>query len=79
MELEYGYDIETVKKDFLVNLKHYLKTEKEEVKYAEIGATLINTKGVWDYRELRVNEDIENIVITEYCVAVSEQKDVTFL
>ena len=79
VELEYGYDIETVKKDFLVNLKHYLKTEKEEVKYAEIGATLINTKGVWDYRELRVNEDIENIVITEYCVAVSEQKDVTFL
>lgn len=79
VELEYGYDIETVKKDFLVNLKNYLKTEKEEVKYAEIGATLINTKGVWDYRKLKVNEDIENIVITEYCVAVSEQKDVTFL
>ena len=56
-----------------------MKTEKEEVKYAEIGATLINTKGVWDYRELRVNESIENIMITEYCVAVAEQKDVTFL
>ena len=81
VELEYGYDKEQVKKDFLQNLQAYLKTEEAhtEIKYAEVGATLINTKGVWDYRELKLNEGMENIEISERCVAVAEDGDVIFL
>lgn len=81
VELEQGYDKEQVKQTFLQNLKEYLKTEEAhtEIKYAEIGAVLINTIGVWDYTQLKVNEGVENIEIAEYCVAVAEQKDVTFL
>ena len=40
---------------------------------------LINTEGVWDYEQLKLNDGVVNIDIAEYCVAVAEQKDVTFL
>lgn len=81
VELEEGYDTEQVKEIFLKNLKEYLKTEEAqtEVKYAEVGAVLINTEGVWDYQELKLNEGIENVDIPEYCVAVAEGEDVIFL
>ena len=81
LELEYSYDKEEVRKDFLQNLQSYLKTEEAhtEIKYAEVGAVLINTKGVWDYRELKLNEGIKNIEISERCVAVAEDGDVIFL
>lgn len=81
VELEEGYDTEQVREIFLKNLKEYLKTEEAhtEVKYAEVGAVLINTEGVWDYRQLKLNEGVENIAIPEYCVAVAENEDVTFL
>ena len=81
VELEQGYDIEQVKQSFLKNLREYLKTEEAhtEVKYAEVGAVLINTEGVWDYEQLKLNDGVVNIDIAEYCVAVAEQKDVTLL
>ena len=81
VELEYGYEKEKVKKAFLENLQSYLRTEEAhtEIKYAEIGATLINTQGVWDYKQLKLNERTENIEISERCVAVTEDGDVIFL
>lgn len=78
VELEQGYDIEQVKQTFLQHLKEYLKTEyaHTEVKYAEVGAVLINTEGVWDYQELKVNDGVVNIDIAEYCVAVADKNSI---
>lgn len=78
VELEQGYDIEQVKQTFLQHLKEYLKTEyaHTEVKYAEVGAVLINTEGVWDYQELKVNDGVVNIDIAEYCVAVADENSI---
>lgn len=81
IELEHGYDEEQVKQTFLQNLREYLKTEDAhtEVKYAEVGAVLINTLGVWDYAQLKINEGVENIEIAEYCVAVADEESITFV
>lgn len=78
VELEQGYDIEQVKQAFLKNLREYFKTEEAhtEVKYAEVGAVLIYTEGVWDYQELKVNDGVVNIEIAEYCVAVTEENSI---
>lgn len=65
--LKDGYGIEGVKKAFVEALIEYFKTESAllEVKYAEVGAVLIQTEGVFDYSNLKVNDDLENIVIEQ--------------
>lgn len=76
--LEDNYTLEMVSKNFLDNLKEYLKTEEahETVKYTEIGAILINTNGVKDYTELLLNEGTKNILIEVGCVPTIKENSV---
>lgn len=76
--LEDNYTLEMVQKEFVSNLKDYLKTEDahETVRYAEIGAVLINTEGVKDYTELLLNEGTKNIPIEVGCVPTVEENSV---
>lgn len=75
--LEEEYTIDMVKPVFIKNLKDYFAGDSllTEVKYAEIGAILINTDGVSDYKNLLVNGGVSNIPVkTEYVPVVSEDK-----
>lgn len=65
IDLEDGFTVDMVKPFFIENLKRYLMTDSArlEVKYAEIGAVLINTEGVSDYKNLSVNNGVSNILI----------------
>lgn len=75
--LEDEYTIDIVKPVFIKNLKDYFAGDSllTEVKYAEIGAILINTDGVSDYKNLLVNGGVSNISVrTEYVPVVSEDK-----
>lgn len=70
-----GENKETVYERFLVNLRKYYNTAKNErtVKYSMIGAVLVNTAGVYDYAGLLVNGSMENIPLgdDEYPVTLS--------
>lgn len=63
VRVDIGEDREVVKSRFLVNLRKYYNTAKNEsvVKYAMVGAILVNTAGVYDYDDLTVNGAEENI------------------
>lgn len=76
--LEDDYTLEMVKKEFISNLKEYLKTEEahENVRYAEVGAVLINTEGVKDYTELLLNQGMKNVAIEIGCVPTVEENSV---
>lgn len=76
--LEDNYTLEMVQKEFVSNLKGYLKTEDahENVRYAEVGAVLINTKGIKDYTELLLNEGTKNVPIEVGCVPTVEENSV---
>lgn len=75
--LEEEYTIDMVKPVFIENLKNSFSddTELTEVKYAEIGAVLINTEGVSDYKNLLVNNGVSNIPVKiEYVPVISEDR-----
>lgn len=75
--LEEEYTIDMVKPVFIENLKNSFSddTELTEVKYAEIGAVLINTDGVSDYKNLLVNNGVLNIPVKiEYVPVISEDR-----
>lgn len=75
--LEEEYTIDMVKPVFIENLKNSFSGDIEltEVKYAEIGAVLINTDGVSDYKNLLVNNGVLNIPVKiEYVPVISEDR-----
>ncbi len=74
--LEDGYTADMVKGLFFESLKNYILSDgaKNEIKYAEIGAALINTQGIADYKNLTLNGAEDNIIIgSEYVAVVSEE------
>ena len=65
IDLKEGFTIDMVKPIFIENLKQYLMTASAqlEVKYTEIGAVLINTNGISDYKDFLLNNKTSNIKI----------------
>lgn len=67
------YTIDQIKSSAEAAIAEYLKNiafKKNLVSYAQIGAIILDTEGVLDYRELRVNAGIENISVNDEEVAV---------
>ena len=73
LELEHNYNIKDIKKDIFDSINNYIRTltfENKEVSYSKIGAAILFTQGVKDYKDLRVNEDVKNIQIANEETAV---------
>lgn len=75
-----GYGIEGIKKAFVESLVQYFKTENalDEIKYTEIGSILIQTEGVSDYKNLKVNDTISNITIEQGEMPIVDSTRVVF-
>ena len=79
LSLKKGYDIESVEKNIIENLKGYLtgklfdvdkietepdsKKELTTLSYAEMGTIIFRTGGVLDYEDLRINDGTNNISV----------------
>lgn len=74
VELENGYTLEMIETAFTADILEYFKSGRvrEEIKYTEIGSILIQTEGVFDYTNLKINGDTVNISINTGDVAVLE-------
>ncbi len=78
IDLDEGYSLETIKDNFEVLVNEYLKTIKfkssdEDIKsyvsIAKIGNLILNTLGVLDYAELRINDGTSNITLEDEEIA----------
>ena len=68
-----NYTLATVVANIEANITEYLKDiafESNYVSYARIGSVILDTVGVKDYSDLRINGGIENINLTDSQVAV---------
>lgn len=68
-----NYSLEQTKLNIEENIINYLKEiafKKNLVSYAQTGSLILNTDGVLDYTNLRLDEGIENITIENEEVAV---------
>lgn len=68
IELMTGYTLATVKTNIENAITAYLKTtvfKESFVSYAKIGATILGAEGVKDYQNLLVNNDNDNVAITD--------------
>ena len=65
IEIHEGYTLDEVIDTFKNNLEIYLKTVVDEIVYTKIFGVLANTLGVDDFTDLKINNSIENIVISE--------------
>jgi len=66
--LEPGYTIQQVQPLVEASLTNFLRAiafKAEIVSYALIGANIINTEGVLDYSNLKVNNGTANIILTD--------------
>lgn len=59
-----GHDAEVVKNSITHNINNYLASV-DYIQYARIGEIIINTTGVYDYADLLVNNDTQNIAMPE--------------
>lgn len=67
-----GYTLEEIKSNISENIIKYLKSiafKKNLVSYAYIGSYILNTDGVLDYRDLKLNGNVENITVSDEEVA----------
>lgn len=68
-----NYDKDKIKKDFTNRVKEHLKSiafKNEGISLAKIGCILLNTPGVNDYYDLKLNNDINNIEVSDEEIAV---------
>ncbi|MBY6860794.1 baseplate J/gp47 family protein [Clostridium botulinum] len=68
-----NYTVDTAKENVTKNISNYLKEmafKRSYVSYAKIGALILDSEGVIDYSNLKVNESAENIVVADDEVAV---------
>lgn len=73
VELATSFNLNTVQELFKKNVEEYFKSiafKKSYLSYAQIGNLLINTDGVIDYSDLKVNGDIKNINFAQEEIAV---------
>ncbi len=75
--LRENFNVETVKSNFEEKLNIYLK-ENTIIKYSEIGALIINTNGVYDYSNMLLNNDTQNIIINNGYIPVIKTDGVDF-
>ena len=71
--IETGYTIATIQRTFRERLAEYLEENAYKIEYLPISHVkdiLLNTDGVFDYSNLRVNDDTENIDLTAEQIAV---------
>lgn len=68
IKLVKGYDIEEVKAEFATKLTQYLKEiafKDTYVSTARLGNLLLDTTGVFDYADFKVNEANSNIILSD--------------
>lgn len=65
VEVLEGYTIEEIKSEFNIELDKYMKTIDDELIYSKIYGILAKIEGVNDLIELKLNDDISNISISE--------------
>ncbi len=65
VEIVEGYTIEEVIQEFNIELDKYMKTIDDELIYSKIYGILAKIEGVNDLIELKLNDDISNISISE--------------
>lgn len=76
LTIEDGYSVVTIKKAIEMSITDYLKEiafNKTYVSLAKIGAYILDTDGVIDYTELKINGTVDNIQIATEEVAVLGQ------
>lgn len=74
IELATSFNLSTVQNLFKKNVEEYFKSiafKKSYLSYAQIGNLLINTDGVIDYSDLKVNGDVKNISFAQEEIAVA--------
>ena len=75
-QAEEGYSIDTIKKTIEKSITDYLKKiafNKTYVSLAKIGSYILDTDGVIDYTELKLNGTVDNVQIENEEVAVLGQ------
>lgn len=63
-----GYNPETAISNVLTAIKTYLKNiafEQNFVSYAQIGNAILDSEGIFDYSDLKINDDVKNIAVSE--------------
>lgn len=73
LELDIGYNLEDVEEEVFNNINDYLRKlnfSDSEVSYAKVGAAILFTQGIKDYKELKLNNSKENIDLTDEETAV---------
>lgn len=68
-----NYTLAEITESLKINITNYLKEiafKQDYVSYAKIGNVILNTEGVEDYSNLKINSGIENIAILNEEVAV---------
>lgn len=69
LTVEASFAIEEVKREIEKYLKE-MAFKSEYISYAQIGSIIINSKGVIDYTNLKINNGVSNILIEDEEVAV---------
>ena len=78
--LEIGYEVETVKKEFMKNVVRYFSEITDAViRYNDIGAELIKTVGVLDYSNYLLNGTTDNITIKAGELPVIDESQITLV
>lgn len=80
IELEEGYTLEGVAKDFLASLdvQYGLSKKDKKIRYTELHALLSNTPGVADFCNFTINAATSNIVIGTDDYPATAMSDLTF-
>lgn len=67
VQLAQGYEVETVKLEVEDKINQHFKElalQEQYISYAQIGRLIIESKGVIDYTQLKLNDGIANIALT---------------
>lgn len=68
-----NYSLEQIKISIESNVNEYLKNiafKEDIVSYAKIGSLILESEGVLDYADLKMNEGISNIVVNDEEIAI---------
>lgn len=81
VEIDAERNIETLKGAVAYALTEYYKTAciENEVKYSKIGAVLLSVEGINDYSNLLVNNDIQNISISDIEMPITTIEQVVLI
>lgn len=81
VELDGTSDIDTIKSEYIIAFQQYLlqAIKDGEIRYSKVTALLSSTKGVADYKDIRLNGGNVNVPLNSQQIPVIKTSNIDFV